>query len=137
MSRWCSPKFIHNIHGNQANSNTKINIGHSFKDTEVKLCHLKVVPPNKIFLSYPQCFNVSRVHPLVRALFPKKSNSRSTSSRETKIILFKLGQTYKRSEYPKYSSKIQDFLSRKPCAGKVTQPSSFKSRTIQAYHGGT
>ena len=71
MSRWCSPKFIHTIHGNQANSNTKINIGHSFKDTEVKLCHLKVVPPNKIFLSYPQCFNVSRVHSLVRAMFPK------------------------------------------------------------------
>ena len=27
-------------------------------------------PPNKISFSYPQCFNVSRVHPLVRALFP-------------------------------------------------------------------
>ena len=71
MSRFCSPKIIHNIYGNQTNSNTKINIGHSFKDTEVKLCHLKVVPPNKISLSYLQCFNVSRVHPLVSALFPK------------------------------------------------------------------
>ena len=71
MSRWCSPKITHKIHGNQANSNTKINIGHSLKDTEVKLCHSKVVPPNKISLSYTQCFNVSRVHPFVRALFPK------------------------------------------------------------------
>ena len=71
MSRWYSPKIIHNIHGNQANSNTKINIGHSLKDTEVKLCHSKAVPPNKIFLSYLQCFNINRVHPLVRALFPK------------------------------------------------------------------
>ena len=50
-------------------NHTKINIGHSFIDTEPKLCHSKVVPPNKI-LSYPQCFNGSRVHPLVRALFP-------------------------------------------------------------------
>ena len=71
MSRWCSQKIVHNIHGNQAKSNTKINIGHSFKDTEVKLCHSKVVPSNKNSLSYPQCFNVSRVHPLVTALFPK------------------------------------------------------------------
>ena len=70
MSRWCSPKITQNIHGNQANNNIKINIGHSFKDTEVKLCHSKVVPPNKISLSYRQCFNVSRVYPLVRALFP-------------------------------------------------------------------
>ena len=44
MSRWCSSKIIHrNIHRNQANSNTKINIGHSFKDTEVRLCHSKVL----------------------------------------------------------------------------------------------
>ena len=71
MLRQCSPKIIHNIHRNQANSNTKINIGHSFKDTKVKLSHSKVVPPNKNSLSYPQCFNVSRVHQLVRALFPK------------------------------------------------------------------
>ena len=70
MSRWCSPKIIHKIHGNQANNNTKVNIGHSFKDTETNLCHSKVVPPDKISLSYSQCFNVSRVHPLVRALFP-------------------------------------------------------------------
>ena len=69
MSRWCSPKITHNIHGNQANGNTKINIGYSFVNTEVKLCHLKVAPPNKVCLSYPQCFNVSRVHSLVRALF--------------------------------------------------------------------
>ena len=40
-------------YGNQANNNTKINIGLSFKDTEVKFCHSKVVPPNKISLSYP------------------------------------------------------------------------------------
>ena len=71
MSRWCSPKIIRNIHGNQVNSSTKINIDHSFKDTEVKLCHSKVAPPSKISLSYPQCFNVSRVYPLLRALFSK------------------------------------------------------------------
>ena len=70
MSRWCSPNITHNIHGNQTNNNTKINTSHSFKDTEAKLCHSKVVLPNKISLSYPQCSNVSRVHPLVRALFP-------------------------------------------------------------------
>ena len=71
MSRWCCPNITHhNIHGNQANNNTKKNIGHSFKDTEVKICHSKVVPSSKISLSYSQCFNVSRVHPLVWALFP-------------------------------------------------------------------
>ena len=43
---------------------------HSFKDTEVKLCHSKIVPPSKISLSYPQCFIVSRVHPFVRVMFP-------------------------------------------------------------------
>ena len=44
MSRWCSLKITHhNIHGSQANSNTKINIGHSFKGNEVKLCHSKVL----------------------------------------------------------------------------------------------
>ena len=39
-------------------------------DTDVKLCHSKVVRSDKISLSCPQCFNVSRVHPLVIALFP-------------------------------------------------------------------
>ena len=70
MSKWCSPNITHSIHGNQANNNTKINTSHSFKDTEAKLCHSKVVLPNKISLSYPQFSNVSRVHPLLRALFP-------------------------------------------------------------------
>ena len=138
MSRWCSPKFIHNIHGNQANNNTKVNIGHISKDTVVKLCHSKVAPPNKISLNYHQCFNVSRVHPLARALFQSnKSNSRSTSSRKTKIILFKLGQTSARSEYPKYCSRIRDSSSRIPCAGKITQSSSFDPGAIQSCQGGT
>ena len=70
MSRWFPLNVTHNIHGNQANNNTKINIGHTFKDTKVKLCHSKVVRPNKISLSYSQCFNVNSVHPFVRALFP-------------------------------------------------------------------
>ena len=43
---------------------------HSFKDTKVKLCHSKIVPPSKISLSYSQCFIVSRVHPFVRVMFP-------------------------------------------------------------------
>ena len=73
--RSCSPKITHNVDGNQANNNTKINIVHIFKDSEVKLCQSKVVPPNKISLSYPQCFNVSRVHPFVRPLFPTNSIS--------------------------------------------------------------
>ena len=47
--RSCSPKITHNVDGNQAN--------------------------NKISLSYPQCFNVSRVHPFVRPLFPTNSIS--------------------------------------------------------------
>ena len=70
MSRWFPLNVTYNIHGNQANNNTKINIGHTFKDTKVKLIHSKVVRPNKISLSYSQCFNVNRVHPFVRALFP-------------------------------------------------------------------
>ena len=70
MSRCCSPKISHHIYGNQANNSTKTNIDHSFKNTKVKVYHLKVVPPKKISLSYPQCFNVSRVHPLVRTLSP-------------------------------------------------------------------
>ena len=45
-------------------------IGHSFKNTKAKLCHSKVVTPNKISLSYLQSFNVNRVHPLVRNLYP-------------------------------------------------------------------
>ena len=68
--RRCSPKITHNIYGNQANNNTKINIGHKSKNTEVNLCHSKVVLTNIYSLSYPKCFNVSRVHPLARALFP-------------------------------------------------------------------
>ena len=66
ISRLCSPKIIDNIHGNQANSNIITYISHSFIDTGVKLYHSKAVPPNKIYLSYPQCSNASRVHPLVR-----------------------------------------------------------------------
>ena len=70
MSRQRSPEIIHKIHGNQDNNNTKINIGHSFKDTKARLCHSKVVTPNKISLSYLQSFNVNSVHPLVRNLYP-------------------------------------------------------------------
>ena len=66
-----------------------------------------------------------------------KFNSRSTSSKETKILLFKLGQTYAGSEDPKYCSWIRDSFSRKLCVGKTTQPSTFKSETIQASQGGT
>ena len=71
MSRKCSPKITQKIHGSQANNNTKTNIGHSFKDTAPKTLSLKnSIPSKKISLSYPQYFNVSRVHLLVRALFP-------------------------------------------------------------------
>ena len=66
-----------------------------------------------------------------------KFNSRNTSSKETKILLFKLGRTYAGSEDPKYCSRIRDSFSRKLCAGKTTQPSTFKSETIQASQGGT
>ena len=48
-----------------------------------------------------------------------------------------MGQTYTRSEYPKFCSRIRDSSSRKPCAGKITQPSSIQSGTIQACQGGT
>ena len=46
----------------------------------------------------------------------KKSNSRSTFSillleLETRILLFKLGQTYARSEYPKYCLRIRNYFS--------------------------
>ena len=71
MSRKCSPKITQKIHGSQANNNTKTNIGHSFKDTPPKTLSFKnSIPSKKISLSYPQYFNVSRVHLLVRALFP-------------------------------------------------------------------
>ena len=45
-----------------------------------------------------------------------KFNSRSTSSiilseLETRILLFRLGQTYARSEYPKYCLRIRDCFS--------------------------
>ena len=66
-----------------------------------------------------------------------KFNSRSTSSKETKILLFKLGRTYAGSEDPKYCSWIRDSFSRKLCVGKTTQPSTFKSETIKASQGGT
>ena len=44
---------------------------------------------------------------------------------------------YTISKYPKYCSRIRDYFSGKPCAGKITQPSSFESGTIQACQGGT
>ena len=59
-----------------------------------------------------------------------KFNFRSNSSRETKIILSKFGQNHARSEYPKYYLSIRDFFSRKPCPGKIVQPSSFEPGTI-------
>ena len=104
-------KIMHNIYGNQSNNNSKVNTGHSFEDTGVKLCHSKVVRPNKISLSYPQCFNVTTCKDPVS----KKSNSRCNSSRETKIILFKF-------KYPKYCSRIRDSFSRKPCSESIPQP---------------
>ena len=38
------------------------------------------------------------------------ADSISTSNRETKIVLFKLGQSYTRSGYPKYCSRIRDSI---------------------------
>ena len=71
MSRWCYPKINHNIYGNQASNNTKINISHSFKDTEAKLSFKSSsTKPNKISLILPQCFNLIRVHLLAKGLFP-------------------------------------------------------------------
>ena len=137
MLGWCSPKITHlNIHGNQANNTTKINIGLSFRNIQVKLCHSKVVPPNN-FLKLPSVLQCRQKASTCKGFVFSKSNSRSTSSRETKIIFFKLGQTYTRSEYRKFCSRIRDSSSRKPCAGKITQPSSIQSGTIQACQGGT
>ena len=91
----------------------------------------KVVPRNKIFLSYLQCFNVRLVHSLVRALFPTNSIPEVPQAGRIKL-LFKLVQTYTRSQYPKYCSRVRNFFSQKSCAGKIAQPSSFESGTIQA-----
>ena len=118
------------------NNNTKINICHSFKDTEIKLCYLKVVLPNKISLSHPQCFSERRLHPLVRALFPTNPTVEVPLAGRL-FFLFKLSQTYARSKYPKYCSRIRDSLFRKNCARKITQTSSFESKIIQACQEGT
>ena len=118
------------------NNNTKINICHSFKDTEIKLCYLKVVLPNKISLSHPQCFSERRLHPLVRALFPTNPIVEVPLAGRL-FFLFKLSQTYARSKYPKYCSRIRDSLFRKNCPRKITQTSSFESKIIQACQEGT
>ena len=102
-------------------------------NTEVKLCHLKVAPPNKVCLSYPQCFNVSRVHSLVRVLFTTNPIPEVPLAR---ILLLKLGQTYPRFNYPKYCSRISDSFSQKLCAGKIIQASSVESGTNQTCQGG-
>ena len=137
MSRWCSQKITHhNRHGNQANNNTKINISHSFKDTEVKLYHFKSSATKQNFLELPSVIQCKQSASTCKGPVSNKSNSRSTSSREAKIFLFKLVQTYTRSEYPKYWSRIRDF-SQKPCARKITQPSSFESGLIQACQRGS
>ena len=137
MSRWCSPKIIHNIHGNQANSNTKIRYWPQFQGYRGKTLSFKSSTTKQNFLELPSVLQCKQSASTCKGPTSEKSNSRSTSSSETKILLFKLDQTYRRSEYRKYSSRIRDSLSRKPCAGKDTQPSSFKSRTIQVCQGGT
>ena len=74
------------------------------------------------FLELPSVLQCKQSASTCKDPVSKKSNSRITSSRETKILLFKMGQTYTRSEYPKYSWRIRDSLSQKPCAGKFTHP---------------
>ena len=74
-------------------------------DTEVKLFHLKVVLPNKFLVLISVIQSKHSASTCNSPVF-NKSNSRSPSSRETKSLLFKLGQTYTRSECPKYFSRI-------------------------------
>ena len=76
------------------------------------------------------------MHSLVRALFPTNSIPEVPQAGRIKL-LFKLVQTYTRSQYPKYCSRVRNFFSQKSCAGKIAQPSSFESGTIQAGWGGT
>ena len=45
-----------------------------------------MVPPNQAFLNYPQCFNISRVHPIVRALFPTNPNPEVPVARRLKFF---------------------------------------------------
>ena len=52
----------------------------------IKLWHSKVKLPNKISLSYPQCFNVSIVHPLVRVLFSLNSTPEVLLARRLKFF---------------------------------------------------
>ena len=127
MSRWCYPKINHNIYGNQANNNTKINISHSFKDTEVKLSFKSSsIKPNKISLSLPQCFNLIRVHPLAKGLFPTNPIPEVPLSGRLQLFCLILAKlTQDPSILNIYCSRIWDSFSQKPCAGKVTQPSSF------------
>ena len=89
------------------------------------------------FLKLPSVLQCKQSASTCKGPVFNKFNSRSTSSKETKILLFKLGRTYAGSEDPKYCSWIRDSFSRKLCVGKTTQPSTFKSETIQASQGGT
>ena len=89
------------------------------------------------FLKLPSVLQYKQSASTCKGPVFNKFNSRSTSSKETKILLFKLGRTYAGSEDPKYCSWIRDSFSRKLCVGKTTQPSTFKSETIQASQGGT
>ena len=136
MSRWFPLNVTHNIHGNQANNNTKINIGHTFKDTKVKLCHSKVVRPNKISLSYSQCFNVNSVHPFVRALFPTNPIPEVTLAGRLKLFYSNLAKLTQDLNILNIVQRFEILFSKTLC--RENHPTlQFWIRNNQACQGGT
>ena len=128
MSKRCSPKIIHHNKPDQQQHQNKYRP--QFQVYRGKLCHSKVVPPYKIFLNYLQCFNVSRVHQIVRALFPTNPIQELLLARRLKFI------------YSNWAKLTQDLNILNTVKGSrflfsktITQPSSFKSGTIQACQG--
>ena len=134
ISRRCSPKITHHWKpGQQQHQNKYRPQFHGYRG---KTLSFKSSTTKQNFLELPSLLQCKQSASICKGFVYNKSSSRSTSSRETKILLFKLDQTYTKSEYPKYCSKNRDSFSWKPCAGKITQPSSFESGTIQACQGG-
>ena len=70
MSTWCFPRITHHSIWKPGQQQHQNKYWPQFQGYQGKALSSKSSTTKQISLSYPQCFNVSRVHPLARALFP-------------------------------------------------------------------
>ena len=84
--------------------------------------HSKAVPPNRIFLSYPQYFNVSQVHRLVSTLFPTNPISKEPLTGRLKLFH---SNGAKLTQDPNILNFVQGFeipFRENPMQGKSSDP---------------